>query len=127
MNGLLLHRVVLGILIIIPLVTGLRSIMLGASGFGAESIPGAAFLDSDIRFWGAIWFSLGITMIWVLFRLPEETSLYRAIWLAIILGGVGRLISLCSFPDVPAKVYVFIVIELVLGPILVWHQSTLAK
>jgi Domain of unknown function (DUF4345) len=127
MTGLLIHRIILGILILIPLITGTRSVLLGASGFGAQSLPNAAFLDSDIRFWGAIWLTMGLSMIWVLFHLEEETDLYRALWFAIIAGGIGRLISLWSFPDVPKSVYVFIAIELILGPILVWHQSTLAK
>jgi Domain of unknown function (DUF4345) len=127
MNGLLIHRLVLAILIVIPLVTGARAMLLGISAFGAQPLADAAFLDSDIRFWGGIWLTLGAAMIWVLLHLREQTTLYRAIWLAIIVGGIGRLISLWSFPDVPPQVYVFIGIELVLGPILVWHQSTLAK
>ena len=127
MTGLLIHRIVLAVVILIPLTTGFRSMLYGVNSFGAQGLTSAPILDSNIRFYGGIWFAIGLVGIWTLIRLPEETTLYRALWLAIFLGGVGRLISLWSYPQVPPGVYGAIAIELLLGPILLWHQSTLAK
>jgi Domain of unknown function (DUF4345) len=127
MTGLLIHRIVLAVVILIPLTTGLRALFNGVAIYGAQSLPSAAILDSSLRFHGGIWLTIGLIGLWCLFRLPEETMLYRALWLAIFAGGLGRLLSLWSFPTVPPDVYGAIAIELLLGPILVWHQSTLVQ
>ena len=127
MTGLLIHRLVLAVVILIPLITGFRSLLYGIATYGVHTLPSAPVLDSSLRFYGGIWFTISLVGIWCFFRLPEETTLYRALWLAIFLGGVGRLISLGSYPQVPPGIYGAIAIELLLGPILVWHQSTLAQ
>lgn len=125
-------------LAVIALLTGAGDVIVGLSGqrlIGAALEEGYAdpLLNSQIRYLGAIWLGFGL-LLWMCSRdVARHTGLIRgALWI-VILGGVGRLISVVQFglpaaPTGAAFVIGAIVIELVLMPLLlVWLRRLPAQ
>jgi hypothetical protein len=44
--------------------------------------------------YSGVWLGVGLAAFWLLPRIEKETALFRALWLMMFIGGVGRLISL---------------------------------
>jgi hypothetical protein len=107
----------------VPVTTGLIS-MLGLSDplYAALNLPHDATLDSNMRFFGGVWLGLGLSAWWLVPRIASETALFRAVWLMIFLGGIGRLVSLLAV-GLPMLPFVgFAVLEIIGAPLFVWWQ-----
>jgi hypothetical protein len=50
-------------------------------------------LDSNLRFLGGIWLGIGLAMLWLVPSIEQQETLFRALWIAVFLGGVGRVLS----------------------------------
>ncbi len=113
-------------LAIIPIVTG----VIGLSGTSDPlyaGVPHDVLLDSNLRFLSGVWLALGVAMLWASWRIETQTSLFRVLWGAIFVGGIGRLISMAALAPPPAPFIAFTVLELVGAPLIVWWQSRIAK
>lgn len=111
----------------VPVLTGLIS-MMGLSDplYATLNLPRDATLDSNMRFLGGVWLGLGLSVWWLVPRIATETALFRAVWLMIFLGGIGRLASLLLV-GLPLLPFVgFTVLEIVGAPLFVWWQRKLA-
>jgi hypothetical protein len=125
-------QIVLGVLGLIPILTGGLNLIMGAS---ALNIDGASFssdvlnnvvLDSEIRFFGAIWFGIGMILYWMLPSIEKQTMLLRLLTGGIFLGGIGRLAS-AFFVGIPPNHFIAAtVLELIGMPILVLWQSLIS-
>jgi hypothetical protein len=107
----------------VPVLTGLIG-MLGLSDplYATLNLPRDATLDSNMRFFGGVWLGLGLSVWWLVPRIASETALFRAVWLMIFLGGVGRLVSLLVI-GLPMLPFVgFTVLEIVGAPLFAWWQ-----
>ena len=122
-------QIVLAVLALIPILTGGMDLILGT---GALNLPvevfrpeviNNAFLDSQTRFLGAIWFGLGIMMYWVIPSIDKQTTLFRLLMGIIFLGGIGRLSSVFLVGLPPAESIAAIVLELIGMPLLILWQS----
>ncbi|AOK31162.1 hypothetical protein WS67_09665 [Burkholderia singularis] len=122
-------QIVTTILGIVPLATGVLG-MLGIhdplyASLGI-AMPDDATLDSNLRFFAGVWFGLGLSVLYTIPDIERKGVLFRALWLMIFVGGIGRLISLVS---VGAPFFPFIgftVLEIVGAPLFVWWQSRVA-
>jgi hypothetical protein len=100
-------------------VIGLYHVVLGI-----DSVPGAgtanATVDSRERFYNAIFFGYGVAWIWVARQSPIPATAVR--WLAgfMLLGGIGRLVSLAQHGAPHWFQIPLTVIELVLPPLYIW-------
>lgn len=110
----------------VPVLTGLIS-MMGLSDplYATLNLPRDATLDSNMRFLGGVWLGLGLSVWWLVPRIATETALFRAAWLMIFLGGVGRLVSLLAVGTPMLPFVGFTVLEIVGAPLFVWWQSKL--
>ncbi len=111
----------------VPVLTGLIS-MMGLSDplYAALNLPQDATLDSNMRFFGGVWLGLGLSVWWLVPRIATETALFRAVWLMIFLGGIGRLVSLLAV-GLPLLPFVgFTALEIVGAPLFVWWQRKFA-
>jgi outer membrane scaffolding protein for murein synthesis (MipA/OmpV family) len=90
-------------------------------------LPRSPLLDSNLRFFAGVWLGLGITMLWLVPSIERQGTLFRAIWGAIFLGGVGRLLSLASLGAPPASFIGFTILEIVGAPAFVYWQHRLAR
>lgn len=123
LRGLQITTALLGA---VPVFTGLLTMLgLGDPLYAAMNLPQNATLDSNLRFFGGVWLGLGLTVWWLVPRVATQTALFRAIWLMIFLGGIGRLASLLV-AGVPMLPFVgFTVLEMMGAPVFVWWQSRL--
>jgi hypothetical protein len=112
----------------VPVVTGLLT-MMGVHDpiYAGAGIPTHALLDSNLRFFGGVWLGLGLAVYWMVPRLPAQTALFRVVWLAIFLGGIGRLLSMLLIALPPAPFIAFTALEIVGGPAFVAWQARLAR
>lgn len=82
-----------GVLALIPILTGAIT-MKGVHDprYAALDLPGNPLLDSNLRFLGGVWLGLGLAAFWMVPRLHAQTVLFRVVWGAIFIGGLGRLL-----------------------------------
>ena len=82
------------VLSLIPIATGAVT-MLGVEDplYLPLGLPSAPVLDSNLRFFGGVWLGLGLAMLWLVPGIEHQGVLFRVLWGAIFLGGVGRLLS----------------------------------
>ncbi len=113
---------------LVPVATGVVQLMgLHDPLYASLNLPQDATLDSNIRFLAGIWLGLGLANLWLVPRIERETSLFRALWLMIFLGGVGRLLSM-AFAGMPMLPFVgFTVLEVVGAPVFVVWQGRVAR
>jgi hypothetical protein len=121
-------QIVTGILGLIPVGTGLIG-LLGTSDplYVAEHVPRALLLDSNLRFFAGVWLGLGLALFWLIPRIETQTVLFRAIWAAIFIGGLGRLLSTAFMAVPPAPFIAFTALEVLGAPIFVYWQAQVAK
>lgn len=111
----------------VPVLTGLIS-MMGLSDplYATLNLPRDATLDSNMRFLGGVWLGLGLSVWWLVPRIATETTLFRAAWLMIFLGGVGRMASLLLVGPPLLPFVGFTVLEIVGAPLFIWWQRKIA-
>ena len=126
--GKRLLQITTALLGLVPLLTGLIT-MLGVHDplYSAAGIPALAVLDSNLRFFGGVWLGLGIAILWLVPRIETETVLFRAIWSAIFLGGVGRLLSIPLVGTPPIPFVGFTALELIGAPLFIYWQRRVAE
>lgn len=79
-----------GLLALIPIATGSVT-MLGVKDplYRPPGLPEAPILDSNLRFFGGIWLGIGLAMLWLVPSIERQGTLFRALWVAVFLGGGG--------------------------------------
>ncbi len=126
-------QVTLVILGAIPLITGTLTLLQGVRALNIFGVPfsenttGNIILDSEMRFLGAIWTGIGVMVYAIVPTIEKQTLLFRLIITAIILGGIGRLLSVVLVGTPPALFMALIALELVGMPLLILWQSRLAS
>lgn len=119
-------QIVMGLLGSIPVVTGVLTMMgLGDPIYADAGLPTHALLDSNLRFLGGLWLVLGLALYVLIPRIERETMLFRALWLMIFAGGVGRLLSIYFIGAPPWPFIGFTVLEVVGAPFFIAWQTRL--
>lgn len=116
-------QVAMAVLGAIPVVTGIIA-MTGLNDplYASLNLPRDATLDSNMRFFGGVWLGLGLSAWWLVPRVDTQTALFRAVWLMIALGGMGRLFSLLLVGQPLLPFVGFAVLEIVGAPLFIWWQ-----
>ena len=121
-------QIATAVLALIPTITG----VLGMTGitdplYGDLAMPQDATLDSNLRFLSGVWLGLGLTAFWLLPRIERETNLFRACWLMIFIGGIGRLLSQ-ALTGTPLPPFIVVtVLEIIGAPLFIGWQHRVAR
>jgi hypothetical protein len=114
------------VLALIPIVTGIIGLVQGPSYMGVPRGLGGADLDSQVRFFSAIFFGVGLSLWSVVPGIERNGARLRGAAALIVLGGLGRLISL-GVAGRPATGYLGgIGMELCVTPLIVLWQARVA-
>ena len=85
-------QITLGVLSLIPLFFGVTGLLWGTSQFmPAEQVIPA--LDNQFRYWAGFYLVLAFLLWWAIPNIEQHTTLLRIVCLALVIGGLGRLIS----------------------------------
>lgn len=126
--------VVLRVFCLVPFLTGAADLWLGAkiltlSGVAMpEQVTRDAILNSEIRFWGAIWFGYGVALWWTSFDLRARADMLRILLGTLFLSGLGRALSTTQFGWASSVLTGAMILEIVGPPVLlVWHARRLRQ
>ena len=98
-----LLQVATAILSLIPIATGIIAMAgVGDPLYAALDLPRSPLLDSNLRFFGGVWLGLGLAMLYLVPSIERQTVLFRALWGAVFLGGIGRALS-SAFVGLPPR------------------------
>jgi Domain of unknown function (DUF4345) len=124
----LVLQIVTATLAAIPVATGLIS-MFGIDDplYSSAALPRSALLDGNLRFFGGAWLGLGIAMYWLIPNIEKQTSLFRALWGMVFVGGIGRLVSMFMLGLPPVPFIGFTLLELIGAPLMVLWQARVAR
>lgn len=121
-------QIITAILGLVPLFTGIVT-MLGVKDpiYASAAIPAVPLLDSNLRFFGGVWLGLGLAILWLVPTIEKQGVLFRVIWGAIFLGGIGRALSIVLVGAPPLPFIGFTVLEIVGAPLFIWWQHRVAS
>lgn len=74
------------------------------------------WLDSQMRFLGAMWAGWGVLMIWACRNLDARGDVFDILAAVLFLGGCGRIASLLIHADSPGLLMSFAGLEIVVAP-----------
>jgi Domain of unknown function (DUF4345) len=121
-------QIVTALLCVIPMGTGLISMMGVADPlYAGLAIPKSPLLDSNMRFFGGVWLALGLGLAWTIPSIDTRTAVFRVIWFAVFVGGIGRLLSMFISGTPPVPFVVFTALEIIGAPLFVLWQRSVAR
>ncbi|MDA0821435.1 MAG: DUF4345 domain-containing protein [Proteobacteria bacterium] len=107
------------------IVVSLTHIALGHSWL-PDTMPVTASIDSEHRFYAAMFLMYGVTLLWCAKALSERRSVFHFLLLTLFVGGLARIVSLCLL-GWPHPLFISLgVLELMVPPLL-WLISTRSK
>jgi len=114
-------------LAIIPIVTGVVT-LLGIKDplYRPLALPESPVLDSNLRFFGGVWLGVGLAMLWLVPSIEHQGVLFWALWGAVFLGGLGRLLSWIRIGAPPKPFMAFTLLELLGAPAFIYWQARVA-
>ena len=113
---------------LIPVVTGALTLLgLDDPLYRDMGLPRNALLDSNLRFLGGVWLTLGLAAWWTVPRIERRGDVFRMAWGAVWLGGVGRALSMVLVGLPPWPFVAFTVLELVGAPLFIVWQRRVAR
>jgi len=123
----LAFQIILGVLSLIPLLGLVIGFGPGVAYFLPDGVDVPSSLDSQWRYLSGVYVAVTLAVWWTIPKPEERLAPIRLVCAGIVIGGIGRLISIAVYglPDDPAMV-VGVGIELILVPLLLLWQTRLA-
>ena len=121
-------QLVTAVLGFIPIVTGIVA-MTGIDDplYVSLGMPRSPVLDSNLRFFAGVWIGLGIALLWLIPSIERQTTLFRAIWGAVFLGGIGRVLSVALAGLPPVPFIGFTALEVIGAPLFIYWQRQIEQ
>ncbi|HEY0625173.1 MAG TPA: DUF4345 domain-containing protein [Allosphingosinicella sp.] len=111
---------------LVPLFAGGEGVLTGPSMVkGVDAAP--ADLDSHFRYLSGLLLGIGIAFALSIPRIEKSSTLFRVLGFLVVVGGIGRLLSLIE-QGTPGAGHVFgLAMELLVTPALVLWQGRVAR
>ncbi len=110
---------------LVPIGAGAAGMLLGPGMVGA-AIVGSTDLDSHFRYLSGLLLAIGLGYVSTIPRIETHGSRFRLLTGIVVLGGVGRLLSLLSIGPASPTMTAALVMELVVTPCLALWQYRVA-
>jgi len=111
---------------LIPLFFGVTGIWQGA----AQLMEGGAFtnaMDNQFRYLSGVYIGISAMLFYVAADVKKRATLYRAVVLAVFIGGCARAASYLLVGPPPPEMMAGMVLELLVPLTLIWMNKVLAK
>ena len=119
-------QVVVALASLVPIGAGAAGVLLGPRLVGA-AIVGAADLDSHFRYLSGLLLAIGLGYVSTIPHIETQGRRFRLLTGIVVLGGVGRLLSLLSIGPASPTMTAALVMELAVTPCLaVWQHRVAA-
>lgn len=119
-------QVLLSMLGGVALIAGLAGVLTGTS-----LIPGGAAapagVDSELRFYAAWYAGAGALLLWLVPRIEREGRFLRGICAALVLGALGRVVSLLVVGRPEPLYLVLMAVEFVIPVVVLPWQAAVAR
>lgn len=119
---------------LLPFATGLADLVFGARVFATTgltlpaAITSSPALNSQIGFWGAIWFGTALLLWKCTTDLVGHRDWFYLLCGILFLSGVGRAIAAVRFGLPPAPLLGAMLLELIGMPLaILWHRLVLRR
>jgi hypothetical protein len=112
-------QILLGLVTLICFLGGMNLMLKGTKAYlpaDAQPIP---VLDNLFRFLSGIYFGLGFLMAYVLYDLPQITTLIYFIGIVVLFSGFGRLYSLIKVGRAGTYYESMMAVEIALGLLII--------
>ena len=106
---------------LVPIGAGAAGMLLGPRMVGAV-VVGSADLDSHFRYLSGLLLAIGLGYVSTIPRIETQGSRFRLLTWIVVVGGVGRLLSLLSIGPASPVMTAALVMELVVTPCLALWQ-----
>ncbi len=110
---------------LVPVSAGLAGVLGGPSLFG-DGLGGAAF-DGHFRYLSGLLLGVGLAFWTFVPRITSVTRQVRTLTLVVVIGGLGRLISLIIYHEPSAGSLFALLMELGVTPALCWWQASVTR
>lgn len=119
------------LLALVPILTGAAGMLLGPAELKTFSpistVDPSHVLDSNYRYFSGLWLALGICLLFTVRSIELNGLLFKVVWGAIFIGGLGRALSMFQL-GLPLPPFIgFTALELIGAPLFIYWQSTVAK
>jgi hypothetical protein len=122
-----LLQVATGLACLVPLSMGSLSVLKSAAILRGVTPPLPIDLDSHYRYLSGLLLGIGLVFLASIPRIESRTIVFRTLGFVILVGGLGRLLSLIQ-EGVPGRGHQFgLVMELVVVPLIVLWQARVAR
>ncbi|MBA3677467.1 MAG: DUF4345 domain-containing protein [Sphingosinicella sp.] len=121
-----LLQLAVAIACLVPLSVGLKCLVGGVETI--KGVSGAPVdLDSHFRYLSGLLLGLGLAFLSCIPRIEARSSLFRMLASIVVIGGLGRLISIAEF-GMPGRGHIFgLAMELAVVPLLALWQVRIAR
>ena len=124
-------RIFVCLFALVPLFFGVTGVLGGASALVPEpeiyTLPEIDGLDSQFRYLSGVYIGIAAMLFYVAGDVRGRAMLFRAIVLAVFIGGVGRAVSWMMVGQPPQQFAVGMVIELLVPLSLLWLNRVIAR
>ncbi|MDP9415283.1 MAG: DUF4345 domain-containing protein [Pseudomonadota bacterium] len=111
----------------VPLSMGAHSVIGSASVLRGVAPPLPTDLDSHFRYLSGLLLGIGVVFLAAIPRIEKNGTIFRALGLVILIGGLSRLLSLVEAGPPGAGHQFGLVMELAVVPLLVAWQARVAR
>jgi hypothetical protein len=120
-----LLQIVVAVACLVPIGAGSAGMLLGPAMVDAVALPAAA--DSHYRYLSGLLLGIGIAFATAIPDIERRTPRVRLLTAIVVIGGVGRLMSLLLRGPPDKSMLAALVMELVVTPALAVWQARVAR
>lgn len=118
-------QTVVAVACLVPLGAGAAGMLLGPR-MVASRVVSSPDLDSHFRYLSGLLLGIGVGFVSTIPAIERRGHLFRLLTVIVVLGGIGRLMSVLAVGAASPAMQAALVMELLVTPVLAWWQWRIA-